>query len=781
MMEPMEKAFYDDILLNFEINNSKKDKDYLIEFVLEDKSIKFETEKITSKSENSLLEFSKKLLCPYYFYKIQNINLRVKRWKDRVHYIYLKIDDKIHLTLSTIINAKNMAHEIKINEKDEDSEIIIIKAEKPINKSNNVINNSLLNYLTAGVSFESYIGIDFSDKMLHNVDIAKNQYINAIRGFRETLFDFQRNFEVYGFGTNLLDYKIDKDNSFFNLSLRENPNLLGLTNIKQAYTECLKKIDFGRNNNYLSPLLNHIQKRIYEKNNLTNYNILFLLINKCPKKDDIQSTIDALIQSSCLPLSIVIIGIGDNENEFNNIKNLYINNNISSKGIKKVNNNIFFISMKECNYDDSILKDKCLKEIPKQLSTFYELANISIKDIKEKNINKISQISKNLINQNNVNQNKNNTNIIDFTEDSNPAPPLVNNIIEEKAVFVSQNYLYDDFKIENNNHKNINISNNINLEKSNNIEKDKMANNNNDKNIKGEINNKNNENNNDKGEINNNNNSKNTRKSLPEKEILNYKNKNNINNNLNINNSKSNNINPEQKSKNDGKIGIKNIFNPDCSIFRSATRKKTHDNRQRSMESLQNKLINLPKKNNNNSNLLKSNIIKNNEIKNNVVKDKNNKNINEEKNNNNIQRLATISEGSSYNNNMNNQFGNKNNSINGNKTNNIDTFLSIKDESLLNDNKDNLLENKSNNNNINYTKLSSFHIENKTYNDKNDKIFLGKSNDEDKKNINIQQDSINLTLNNNSIQQSVSSASSNLSDSQQSEIYVVPRINMFNN
>ena len=102
---------------------------------------------------------------------------------------------------------------------------------------------------------------------MHNKDIEKNQYINAIRGFRETLFGFQRNFEVYGFGANLLGYKKDKDNSFFNLSLSENPNLLGLTCIKEAYKECLKKVNFYENNNntYLSTLINHIQKRIYGK------------------------------------------------------------------------------------------------------------------------------------------------------------------------------------------------------------------------------------------------------------------------------------------------------------------------------------------------------------------------------------------------------------------------------------------------------------------------------------------------------------------------------------
>ena len=758
-METMNKTLSDEILLKFSLNNSKKGKDYLIEFSLEDNSIKFETEIIRSKTDNSLLEFSKNVICPYYFYKIQNINLRIKRWKDRVHYIYLKFGNNIHLALSTIISAKNMEHQIQINEKDENSEKIIIKAEK----SNNSNNNSLFNYLSAGLSFESYIGIDFSNKMLHNVDIEKNQYINAIRGFRETLFDFQRNFEVYGFGTNLLECK---DKLFFNLSLSENPNLLGLTNIKQAYAECLEKIDFDENNNnYLSPLINHIQKRVYENYNLTNYNILFLLINKCPKKDDMKNTIDALIHTSFLPLSIVIIGIGDDENEFNNIKNLYMNNNISSKGTKKLLNNIFFISMKECNYDDSILKNKCLKEIPRQLTAFYELANISIKQIKEKNVHSIYQSLQNLNIQNNANpiNNDANTNtIIDCTdEDSNPAPPLVIGVIEEeKHIFVSENYIGGNSEVGNNSNSYINyIPNNINLGKSNNEEIIKIDNNNNNDN--------NNNDNKNEEEIN-------IKKSSTEKG--NYYNI--INSSLNINNNTDNSIS-RQKSNNDVNIGIKNIFNPDCSVTRNVIRKKTHE-KKKSMETIQNKILDSPNiDNHNNNNLIKSNIIKEYETKMNQFNNMTNTNKNIENNNNNnaYKRLETISEGSSYNYDINNQFGNNNN--NNNKTNNMNTFLSIEEKSLLSENKDNLIENKTKN--VDYTKLSYFHIENNPYAYNNDNFFLGNTKNEEQNSINIQQNSINTNSINNSIQQSISYVSSNLNDSQQSEICFASRLNMNNN
>ena len=710
----MDKTFYDEIILKFSLNNCKKNNDYLIEFSLEDNSNQFETEKIKSKSEKSLLEFSKNATCKYYFYKIQNVQLRIKRLKDRIHYKYLLLEDKNHLSLSTIIKSNNFTYEVQINGEDEDSEKLIIQAEK-VNKLNNI--NSLVDYLSAGVGFESYIGIDFSDKKFHFVDISKNQYINAIGGFRETLFDFQRNFEVYGFGANLLK---NKDSSFFNLSLTENPNLLGLTSIKEAYTEYLKKNDLNENNNnnYLSPLLNHIQKRIYEKKNLTNYNILFLLINKCPKKDDIQNTIDTLIHSSFLPLSIVIIGIGDNENEFKNIKNLYMNNNKSSKGIAKLMNNIFFISMKECNYDDSILKNKCLKEIPKQMTTFYELAKISINQISEKNLINIEQCLQNL-----KNKYKNN----------DPAPPLLHYITEEKG-----NYIFkSDVEKENNNNSYKDNKDNKDNNKNNNI-----------------FDNNENNNNGDKKNINDNNKSVKKRKSSPENNLNNLNNKI-TNNNLNIiNNTNSDNSIPRPKIDN-GKKQIIKILNPICEIKRSSSRKKTQDNKQISLVYLKN-LANKNNKEikNNNNNFTKSN-----------EKNDEGKNINKAH-----KKLKSIPKGTPSNYNIYNQFLNNNNLFE-NKTKkkkNIKiSTLSIEYNPYYVNKKNNILKNtKKEEKNNNFIPLNE---QNNNTNNNNYNII---------ENTNIQKESINPIK---TVQQSVSSPSFNLNNSQQSEVFFASKVNMINN
>ena len=410
------QSYYDEILLKFSLRNCKKDLRYLIEFSIKEDKIQFETENIENKVENSIINFSKAFLCSYYFYKTQNIEISVKKFKNNgIHFIKHKIEDNPILSLSTILTSENFTLEFPLNKKIENSEILIIKAE-----NTNKNNNSLIDYLSSGISFDSYIGIDFSDKKLHNVDIRKNQYMNAIKGFRETLFEYVRNFEVYAYGAWLQSSKSKKTNAYFNLSLDENKSLFGFNEIKKAYQGCLNQIGFYENNNgnILSTLLNKVKERIFEKKNFQKYNILFLLINNSPIKEDYQNCIDAFIQISFLPLSIIIIGIGEKEDEFKKIRNLYYDKKYSSDGIEKKRDNIFFISMKECNYDENLLKNICLKEVPEQMIQFYDLSNITPQLIKEKNFKNIYNSFKIL--------NESYNQIIRIPMDYESAPSLIN-------------------------------------------------------------------------------------------------------------------------------------------------------------------------------------------------------------------------------------------------------------------------------------------------------------------------------------------------------------------
>ena len=449
-MENINIENWDEILLKFALKDCKINYSYKITF--EENENKFETEKMKNMSENSTLEFSKTLLCKYFFYKVQYIKIVVEKSKtnNRANCFNYKFGGNYNLTLSSIIKQKNATYEVRV--KDDDSELLIITAEIQKKENTSNINNySLFDYISAGISFDSYIGIDFSDKILNTFDIENNQFMRAIRGFRETLFDFVRIFEVYGYAAKL---KNENNKPYFNLSQNEDPKLKGYTNIKDAYQKCLNQIEY--NENTLSPLLKLIKTKIYEKYNFAKYNIFFLLISNCPKNEDIQNCIDDFIENSFLPLSIVIIGIGSKDNEFKNIQNLYNKDIDSKKGIKKQRDYIYFISMKECNMDDNILKNKCLKEIRRQMVEYYKLVNTKPEQIKKENFENIRNSIKNLNIDNSLRRNVPDNDDDDYDNES--APPLILPEKRESMEIFNKNKIIDNelFKKENdNNHRNL--------------------------------------------------------------------------------------------------------------------------------------------------------------------------------------------------------------------------------------------------------------------------------------------------------------------------------------
>ena len=433
-MENLKEKNIEEIILHFSLKECKANCEYSIEFKSKnDDSISFETETKENESNNSTINFSKTLLCNYYFYKIQTIEVNIKRTKDSNYFVKYQLEPNYRLTLSTIINSKNSSFQYPINKNNVNSEKIMIVAEK----SNNINPNkyTLFDYIKAGISFDAYIVIDFSDKSEHTHAMEVNHYILSIGGIREILYDFLKTFEVYGYGAKLkMPDENNNNSSFFNLCLNGNKSLKGLTQIKTAYEQYLDNLDFC-NNNVLSPLINNILKRIYEKYELTKYNILFLLMNKAPKKEDYQKCVDALIQSTFQPLSIVIIGIGDNDNDLKNIQHLFNNKRSHSNGMERLKNNIFFVSMKECNNDANLLKNICLKEVPKQMVEFYNILKTTPNDIRNKNLNNI----------------KNSLNILDFgslCENIDSAPSIlssskyINNEKSEINIFES-NYLIE--------------------------------------------------------------------------------------------------------------------------------------------------------------------------------------------------------------------------------------------------------------------------------------------------------------------------------------------------
>ena len=389
----------DKITLHFSIENCLEDSTYLLEFIImhsEDPDEKFETEEKNNKDKNGTINFSKEFPYEYDFSKIQRFKLNLKRWvhtKYGKKFVKLSIKEKFYLYLSTIVSSKNSVFKTKTIENKDNCETIVISAENPDYNiyQKNLKKFTFFDYLKAGIKFNSFIIIDFTEKNLHTYDLENNQFLQVIVGFRETLVEYVKSFKVYGYGASLKD-NFDNDKKYFNLSMQENPELVGFTRIKEKYFDCLDKINYEKKG-YLSKVFDNIKKEILDKYSPDIYNIIFLLIHNKPSKDDIQNSIDFMIEKTNLPLSIVVILIGDkSDDEIKEIRNIFSNKHkMSSNSIERTRNNISFFTMKSCNFNNEILKNKCLREIPEQALNYYQNNFASPEDIRKQNLDKLRE------------------------------------------------------------------------------------------------------------------------------------------------------------------------------------------------------------------------------------------------------------------------------------------------------------------------------------------------------------------------------------------------------
>jgi hypothetical protein len=106
-------------------------------------------------------------------------------------------------------------------------------------------------------------------------------------------------------------------------------------------------------------------------------------------KSDIKKTIDSIIESCYLPLSIIIIYVGKKEKNDSSQMSKIANNNtkFSSIGMEKIRNNVLFASLND-NFSNDTEKmiSWCVKEISKQMIEYYSFNNTSPEQIQQNNI-----------------------------------------------------------------------------------------------------------------------------------------------------------------------------------------------------------------------------------------------------------------------------------------------------------------------------------------------------------------------------------------------------------
>ena len=277
-----------------------------------------------------------------------------------------------------------------------------IKEEMHIDNKLSFIDNStvtknytLIDYINAGVKIDLSIGIDFSgsngyfyDGALHSINNGPNDYEKAIMscGYTLAYYDYDQLFPVFGFGAKIKDSLNGEVSNCFNLNFKNDPNIYTIGNIIKTYHKIIEqdKLDFTGPTNF-APLIKKVISRI-NQNNLFEYHILMILTDGVI--DDLQDTIDLLVEASYLPLSVIIIGIGNKD--FSNMEKLDGDENpiMARSGKFRARDIVQFVPFSKFVNEPKKLSMEVLAEIPRQMIEYYQFKNLdpdSLRNLKQQN------------------------------------------------------------------------------------------------------------------------------------------------------------------------------------------------------------------------------------------------------------------------------------------------------------------------------------------------------------------------------------------------------------
>ena len=432
------------------IKNCKKGIAYKIIIINKEKSLgdclSFETQELKNEEDNGNLDFDYLEDISYNFNKIQLINIQViKKEFQNSEYHY---DSYKRLTcMSSLINSQNSLYERRINENDNNSEIISIKVEQDNNSNNNINISeiyddskfSIFDFFNKGSKLKFHFLFDFSNKSKDN-----NEFLKLINIYNDVLYYCYINYhlytsedEVYMYGTGAKRKNEENEQEFFSINSGDSSKMVKTyKKAKQYFINCLNQIKREKNIHVL-PFLEYLFDEIESDKKF--YNIIFLCLKNLSNEDDIENALD-LIKENNSSMKIVLIHIKD-ENNINKIKDK----------ISQEDSNLIYIEIETKNELEEKLIN-CFKIIGRNISKCTEFPKNKNKETiisgifyddnnnndDEKNDNYENSEINNLNNQNNIikNQNQNKRRILNnsYNEDKKENelnPYIKNNTIKE--------------------------------------------------------------------------------------------------------------------------------------------------------------------------------------------------------------------------------------------------------------------------------------------------------------------------------------------------------------
>ena len=214
----------------------------------------------------------------------------------------------------------------------------------------------------------------------YNNENIENDYEKAIKSCGDIIayYDSDQLFPVYGFGG--IPEGQTETSHCFNINFsKDDPNIHGVEHIINFYKDSLKKVELSAPT-YFSPIIKKVIKEInydlINKKKEKHYYILMILTDGQIK--DMEKTKNLIVEGSKLPLSIVIIGIGNADFSYMEILDGDEEPLTSSSGEIRERDIVQFVQFNKFKnkHSDNCgphLAEEILKEIPRQVEEYYLL------------------------------------------------------------------------------------------------------------------------------------------------------------------------------------------------------------------------------------------------------------------------------------------------------------------------------------------------------------------------------------------------------------------------
>ncbi|XP_075016902.1 copine-2 isoform X3 [Calonectris borealis] len=246
---------------------------------------------------------------------------------------------------------------------------------------------SFLDYILGGCQLMFTVGIDFTasngnprdPSSLHYINpMGTNEYLSAIWAVGQIIqdYDSDKMFPALGFGAQLPpDWKVSHEFAInFNPT---NPFCSGVEGIVQAYSACLPHIRFYGPTNF-SPIVNHVARfaaQATQQEAASQYFILLIITDGVIS--DMDETRHAVVQASKLPMSIIIVGVGNAD--FAAMEFLDGDSRVlrSYTGEEAVRDIVQFVPFRDFrNAPKETLAKAVLAELPQQVVQYFKHQNL---------------------------------------------------------------------------------------------------------------------------------------------------------------------------------------------------------------------------------------------------------------------------------------------------------------------------------------------------------------------------------------------------------------------